>query len=120
MYIIFSRKDDKNSNYLKGINFRGYKFSRISRFFGKSAKCFVRFFVTRENFIPRIFLNFAIRENFIPWVSRSTIRSPFEGGGASQKPTSIDLISFSCLKANILGMCEGQKCMVWILRERTF
>ena len=52
MYIIFSRKDDRNSNYLKGINFRGYKFSRISRFFGKSGKCFVRFSVTRENFHP--------------------------------------------------------------------
>ena len=55
--------------YLKGIHFRGYIFSRISRFFGESAKCFVRLFVTRENFIPRIFLNFTIRKNFIPRIS---------------------------------------------------
>ena len=58
------------SDYLKSINFRGYKFSRISRFFGKSAKCFVGY--------------------------KKYARSPW-GRATSQKQTSIDLISFSCL-----------------------
>ena len=39
--------------YLLGINLNAHKFSR---FFGKSAKSFFRFFVIRQIFIPRIFL----------------------------------------------------------------
>ena len=59
--------------YLKGVNFRGSKFSRISRFFAKFAKCFTSLFVHRENFIPRIFSNLAIRENFIPRIFFKTL-----------------------------------------------
>ena len=35
-----------------GINFNGHIFSRSSRFFGKSAKCFVSLYVTSENLFP--------------------------------------------------------------------